>query len=366
VRRYGDFRFDASTIRDMADGSIKVTGQLGHEGIITYRNPDGTPRREYRPAKTVFDKAALATFAGAPVTVNHPPQGKITAESWKRDAVGHLGDNVRQDGDHVIADMYVRDAATVASIKRGDLKKISCGYEVDYDPTPGEFGGQRYDGVQTAYRGNHVALLSNAFNPRGGPDCVLRLDSNQDEVLDLPINNQEPAMTPEQIAALEGKVAVLTGENTKLRADAVAVEPLQKSVTDLTASLKVATDQLTPERLDALVADRQVVCAAAVAAGVDPKGRASLQIKREIIAKRTPALATRVDAYSAETVDALLSAYSDQPHPSMKVLGFGNADPAAVRTDAKPVPTIGELRAKARDAESKMWQNGSDLPKGKN
>ena len=82
---------------------------------MTYRNDDGTPRREYRPAKTVFNKAALETFAGAPVTVNHPPQGKISADSWKRDAVGHLGDTVRQDGDHVVADMYIRDAATVAA-----------------------------------------------------------------------------------------------------------------------------------------------------------------------------------------------------------------------------------------------------------
>ncbi len=352
----------------MADGSIKVTGQLGHEGIVTYKNPDGTPRREYRPAKTVFNKAALESFAGAPVTINHPPQGKITAESWKRDAVGHLGDSVRQDGDHVVADMYVRDAAAVASIKRGDLKHISCGYDVDYDPTPGVTAdGQRYDGVQTGYRGNHVALLSNGFAPRGGPDCVLRLDSEENEVLDMAINHQEPIMTPEQITALEGKITVLTGEVEKLRADAVQVPALTKSVADLTAALTTAQAAVVPERLDALVEERQAVCAQAVAAGVDPKGKTSLQVKREVIAKRTPALATRVDAYSAETVDAVLASYTELPHPSMKVLGTDNAKPPVERTDSLKVPTMTELHEKARIADGNAWKNSGDFArKGSN
>ncbi len=334
---------------------------------MTYRNDDGTPRREYRPAKTVFNKAALETFAGAPVTVNHPPQGKISADSWKRDAVGHLGDTVRQDGDHVVADMYIRDAATVAAIKRGDLKGISCGYDVDYDPTPGETAsGERYDGIQTAYRGNHVALLSRGFQPRGGDGCTLRLDSNQDEVYesaDLAINCKEPRMTPEQIAALEAQIVVLTGEVTKLRTDAVAVAPLQTSITDLTTQLAAAQAVASPERLDALVEERQAVCAQAVAANVDPKGKTTLEIKRAIVASRTPALATRVDAFSAETVDALLAVYTEAPHPSMKVLGTENAAavPASVRSDAKAVPTMQELHDKARIAESNMWKNGGDL-----
>jgi hypothetical protein len=346
----------------MPDGSIKVQGQLAHPGVVTYRNDDGTPRREYRPQAVVFNKESLASFSGAPVTLNHPPQGKITAESWKRDAIGHLGDSVRQDGEYAVADIYVRDAMAVAAVKRGDLKHISIGYDVDYDPTPGETPtGERYDGVQTACRGNHVALLSKGFAPRAGTGCTLRLDSNQDEVYDSQEVAINPSVTPEQIAALEAQIVVLTGEVTKLRTDAVEVAGIKTKLTETETKLATAQAAVTPERLDALVEERQAVCVQAVAAGVDPKGQTTLQLKRAIVAKRTPALATRVDSFGPEAVDALLAVYVAEPHPSMRVLGSENATakPTAARADA--LPTIHELHEKARLADVNAWKNGGDL-----
>jgi hypothetical protein len=368
VLRYTDFRFDASSLRDLPDGSIKVTGQLARPGILKYRNDDGSWRHEYRSAKATFNKESLETFAGVPVTLNHPGAGKVTAETWKQLAVGHLGDNVRQDGENIVADMYIRDAATVASVKRGDLKHLSCGYHTEFDPTPGTTDtGERYDGVQKSMRGNHVALLPIGVAPRGGSECVLRLDSAGDEVLDMPAINLTMA---NELEALQAANVALKGENDKLRVDAAEVPALRATVAELNKQLSAATAQITPERLDALVEDRSTLVALATANGVDPKGKDALTIKRAVIAKRTPALSTRVDAYGAETCDAVLASYAEQPHPTMAVLGTAAgtagtvAAPLATRTDA--LPTIAELKAKSRANESKMWQAGSDMPRRSN
>ena len=369
VLRYDEFRIDASSLKELPDGSIKVTGQLTRSGIFNYRNPDGSLRREYRPAEEVNSAASLATFAGAPVTINHPaadpslPAGKqrlVSADTWKRDAVGHLGDNIRVDGGVPIGDFYVREAQAVAGVKKGNYRNVSLGYNIDYDPTPGTApDGQRYDGVQRNMRGNHVALLPAGVAPRGGDQCVLRLDSAGDERTDVeeaPINY---SVTPEQIAALNAQVTALTGELQAARTDAAEVATLRKSVATLTAERDAAVALTAPARLDSLVDERTALVAVAAANGVESKGLSALQIKRAVIAKRTPALAARVDSFSADTCDVTLAVYAELPHPTMAVLGRAPTAAPPARTDAADpnrIPTISELHTKAHRAELTQWK----------
>lgn len=367
--RYTDFRLDASTLRDYPDGSIRVSGQLTHPGTFTYRNPDGTPRREYRPAEEVFRKGALDTFAGAPITVSHPKQANgqrvVTAQSWKKDAIGHLGDNVRQDGEHMVADLYVKDAGAVARVRSGDLRHISCGYEVDYDATPGTApDGSRYDGVQRNIRANHVALLPTGEAPRGGSECVLRLDSEGDEVIALKCD-----VTPEQIAALEAQMVALKSELASARTDAAEVATLRKALTDTTAALAAANALLAPERLDSLVDARAAVVATAKAAGIVTEKVATLTLKRAIVAKRTPALAERCDSLSAETLDAVLATYAAEPHASLAAVAAAAAAVDATKTggartdavDPNKLPSISDLYAKSVAASKAAWLNTGDV-----
>lgn len=356
--RYSTLRIDGSSLQDLPDGSIKVAGQLTHTGVFSYRNPDGTERKEYRPQEEVFHKNTLNTFAGSPVTLNHPRFSNgdrlVSASTWKNVAIGHAGENIRQDGDHMVADLYIRDAAAVKAVKNGSLKHISLGYQVDYDPTPGTTrDGQRYDGVQRNIRGNHIALLPVGVAPRGGEDCQLRLDSLGDEI--------DPLNSNVELEALKAKVTALETELTKARTDAAEVEKLRL---DLGAEKALVTElkaSVAPERLDALVETRGVVVAAAKAAGVDPKGLSNLQIKRALVAKRTPALATRVDSLDESAVDAVLSVYETQPHPTMQ-LPDPNQKPAAdTRTDA--VPTISQMYEKAAKERQNDWKNNGDAAK---
>jgi len=343
----------------MPDGSIKVVGRFAHSCVTAYRNPDGSVRKEYRPKQEVFKPASMATFAGAPITINHPvmPDGTrlVTANSWKSVAVGHLGDNIREDGEHVAADFYIRDAAAVKGVKSGDYRKLSAGYQVDYDPTPTTLpNGERVDGIQRNMRGNHVALCPPGMSPRGGPSCELRLDAEGNELTAL-----NSGVDQNDIDALKAEVATLKSDLDKTRTDAVAITKLEKDLTDARAALA----EFTPERLDAMVADRAEVCAVATAAGVDPKGKSTLAVKRAIVAKRTPRLAERVDAMDAASLDACLAVYAETPHASLaSAVSVVVADPT--RTDAqadKPLPKAHELYEKHAAESRNAWKNKGDL-----
>ncbi len=320
---------DASAIQTLPDGSLKIVGQLTRPGIFVYQNPDGSQRREYRPPEEVFSKEAMASFAAATVTLNHPGTKRVTSGTWKSLAIGHLGENVRQDADHMVSDVYVRDDFAISKVKKG-ARGLSCGYRVAYDPTPGVTpDGQQYDGVQRNIRGNHVALLIGE-RPRGGEECSLRLDSAGDEI-------SSPLNSGVDLETLQAQIVVLNAELAKARTDSAGVAKLTADLAKANQDLAVAIAQNSPERLDALVEERMTIVAAAKAAGVESTGKSTLAIKRAIVAKRTPDLAARVDSFGAESIDAILAVYSTLPHPSLGAVVGAGAPVAPVVADVARV-----------------------------
>lgn len=225
-------RFDTYEISEYqrtAQGGIRVPATLTRTGVFLYRNPDGTARREYRPADEVFSPRVLDAIKGSPVTNDHPyaDGGRVDSANFKRLSVGHVGDDVRQDtdGKRIAATVYVQDADTVAAVEKGDLREISLGYRVDYDPTPGVTPeGEPYDGVQRNIRVNHTALVSRG---RAGRDVGLRLDKDGDQVpagdrsVKIKIGGKEyEAGSPEAeaaIAELQTRADSLAAENEKHR-----------------------------------------------------------------------------------------------------------------------------------------------------
>lgn len=295
ARRYDQFRID--TFTRTPTGGLRVEGNLTRTGIFTYKNADGSDRREYRPDSTVFAQDALGTLSEAPVTVGHPAGG-VTAENWRRLAVGHTGTAARKD--HlVVAPLVIQDADAASKVESGELVELSCGYDIDYDPTPGETPeGERYDGVQRNIRGNHVALLPPG-KARGGSECCLRLDSNGDEELGkIPV-----PMTPEQITSLQSDL-----QTARERADAA-----EGKVAALTAQLVAAND---PQRLDALVTERVELLNQAREDGLTVKPTASPnEIRLAVIAKRSPSF--RADGLSDEGIRAAYAVTLAMPHPTL-------------------------------------------------
>lgn len=184
VERY-DLNAPISKVTQTPSGGIRVDGAVTRSGVFVYLLGDGTTRREYRPPEDVFAEDSLASLRGAPVTVMHPAE-PVTSATWKRDAVGHLGDDVHTDaGRYVVAGVLVQDAAAVARIPLNrdpapdDLIELSCGYSCGLEMTPGTSPeGEAYDAIQRGILYNHVALLPKG-DARGGPEIRLRLDAGR-------------------------------------------------------------------------------------------------------------------------------------------------------------------------------------------
>lgn len=176
-------RFDRAELRSVEktpQGGIKAPAYLTRTGVFSYFNPDGSVRREYRSPDEVFAEAHLKSIAGAPVTLDHPKQLEVTADSWRALAVGHAGETIRRVDNLIEADVYVQDANTVERVLSGERTEISLGYDQVFVAEPGiSPEGEAYDGRQTQLICNHIALV-----PRGraGRGVGLRLDSAGDQI----------------------------------------------------------------------------------------------------------------------------------------------------------------------------------------
>lgn len=223
-------------------GGIRAPAALTRTGILIYTNPDGSERREYRPAEEVFKADSLATLADAPVTNLH--QGMVTAGNWRRVAIGAVSGEARQDGEHVTATLVIQDEETIKRIESGtDRDEVSCGYSCSLDPTPGVTeSGERYDAIQRDIVYNHVALV-----PRGraGREIALRLDHD---------GNQTP-----QAGDVTMKIEIINGTEYEVGSDAH-----RKAVQERGAR---ASKQAA--RLDALESENRELKARADAAPAD-------------------------------------------------------------------------------------------------
>ena len=115
-----------------------------------------------RRAEDVFDPAAMASFEGKDVTSTHPSE-MIGQENQSAYSKGHA-ENVRREGDFLVADLYLKDPALISDVKNGVMRDVSCGYYCQY-----EADGSGYR--QTHIRGNHIAIV-----PRGraGRDVAIK------------------------------------------------------------------------------------------------------------------------------------------------------------------------------------------------
>ncbi len=164
-QRY-DFFDIAKAITD-ADGFVRDSPIVGRTGVFNYPQPDGTTRREYRPADEVFHVDALASLRGVPVTIGHA--GRVTADANAHAIIGTVLTEGRRDGDNVVADIVIHTPK-----RMGALRDLSLGYRVDLDLTPGRTpDGQDYDAVQRNIRVNHLAVVEKG---RAG-NARVRLDA---------------------------------------------------------------------------------------------------------------------------------------------------------------------------------------------
>lgn len=296
--------------------------------------PDGSVRREYRPADEVFHPDSLASFVGAALTIGHPD--KVTPKTWAKDSVGFVP-NVPErtklnDGhEYAVTTVHVTRDDALTQVDGGDLEELSAGYTADFDPTPGRdpITGDAYDGVQRNIRLNHVALLplgkaragrnARLLTDQNEPPDELRLDSDGNQLIDD--NEPEPERHHMKFT-LNGKTydagPELQAAIGALEADAkTQKDRADKAETELgTASAKA--DKAESERkdseskFDARVSE-EVAFRAKVGPILDEKGKSFVfdgKSRRDIhlatIAKLRPA-----KKFAADASDISISAYFD-------------------------------------------------------
>lgn len=244
----------------------------------------------YRPESEVFDEEAMASFENKPITNNHPPV-PVTAANYKNLAVGHAN-NIRRDGDYLVADLTIIDPGTIADIMSGK-KELSNGYVSALDIVDGETpNGEKYNAIQREIRGNHIAVVQAS---RCGTKCSLfdtQSNHNEEKLMRILINGIPFEVADESLAAA---IQGMQDTHTTVIADADTVKTQLKSVEEkhadeiqtLQALLDTAlSNVITPEKLDAIADERvQIITdAKKLVPELEVTGKTCMAIKRETIA----------------------------------------------------------------------------------
>lgn len=168
-------RFDNGSMVSMektAEGFLKGIARVTRTGVFTYRNADGTLRRELRHPDEVFSRASLDSMKMIPITNLHPTDKLVNADTAKQLSIGMTGENVIPDGRFVMVPIAITTTDGVAAIE-GGRQELSLGYETELEETPGTYDGEGYDFIQRKIGYNHLAIVDRG---RAGADVRLNMD----------------------------------------------------------------------------------------------------------------------------------------------------------------------------------------------
>jgi hypothetical protein len=125
----------------------------GQELPADFNEPYGTLCKVYRSPEELFSEATMSSFEGKSVTNTHPSENLdiTTTPMLER---GHM-QNIRRDGDFLIADLIIKDAGLKAEVQNNLKREVSSGYDCIWQ----KIGEGKYE--QKNIIGNHVAVVQN-------------------------------------------------------------------------------------------------------------------------------------------------------------------------------------------------------------
>ena len=127
------------------------------------------PERKYMLLRHPDELAkAAATFNNLPVLADHIP---VSSEKHPSDiVVGSTGTDAVYKHPYLMNSLVFWTQPAIDAIKDGKQRELSSAYHYDFDPTPGVYEGQKFDGIMRNIRGNHVAIVPDG---RAGSDVVV-------------------------------------------------------------------------------------------------------------------------------------------------------------------------------------------------
>lgn len=127
------------------------------------------PERIYQMLRDPDElKKGASSFNGLPVLEEHY---HVTAANPRRDlVVGTTGNEAAFDAPYLMNSLVIWDGDAIDRIKTGEQRELSSAYRYRADMTPGEYEGEKYDGVMRDIVGSHVAVVPSG---RAGPDVLV-------------------------------------------------------------------------------------------------------------------------------------------------------------------------------------------------
>lgn len=358
-------RYDSASVKARFDenGFLVDTPVVARVGVQSYFLPDGSERREFRPASEVFKPDSLASYQGKPITLGHV---FVNVDNAKQVVVGSVsGSAVRQDS-NVVVPLTVYDKESIEKAKSGVAGELSVGYSTVDVETPGwgsnetgeykldgEYDSQddipsdwvRFDALQTNIVVNHVAMV---YKGRAGV-AKLNMDSQQENPYtdDVKSNIEEKDMTvkikidsaevevskdvADHIAKLDSAI-----EAQKAKVDTIEAErdALKAKVDGIPAEIEKAV-KAAKDDAEALAALVTVATEAGVKAdGLDAKGIKVAYVKE----------VSGLDV--SEKSDAYIDAAFDIAKDSDKMAEVRKATAASDKSDACDAPKKLDPRAR--------------------
>lgn len=342
--------------RKTKDGYVVADVRVARTGIQEYMGaeigrPDLSVVRVYRPPQEVFAKDSLQSYAHKPVTNDHPSQ-MVTADTWKRAAIGQIGEDVVRDGEYVRVPLVMMDGEAIRAWEDGK-RELSMGYTAEIIFDSGETPeGEQYDAVQTNLRMNHVALVGRARggnNLRIGDDTHKRT-STMSDTKTVMVDGLSVVTTDAGAQAIH-KLQAQIADAAEAHAQAIAAKDaaLAKAEAERDSALaKVMTDADIDARVQARAA---LISKAKAVHDADYTGKTDAEIRRAVVLARIgdAAIAGKSEAY----IDARFDVLCEDAKPADAFRdAMRSAVPATPVTDNGYAASVAALDYRSRNAKT--------------
>lgn len=201
MQRVTSFDTGEIEVYETDEGFLRARVTIARTGVFLYLR-DGKVQREAKLPEELFKKSTIDSCRLKPVADGHPPlndcRGLITPTNYQKYTKGTFGDTVEiVSGDRIQTTEMVYDKSLMLSLKAGDKREVSIGFESWIDKTPGLFPGtnEPYDAIQRDITVNH---LSHVPHGKGGEEVKIHLDSSdeigymiQEETMDKKVETKK-------------------------------------------------------------------------------------------------------------------------------------------------------------------------------
>jgi len=127
------FNFDSGRLLksrlDPDTGYLHFYGRLARVGQLSYLNADGTERVEHVGREVLFDSAHRDSVKTSPITLLHPPAGRVNSENIGKYGKGLSTNQVFVDGDFLGFTGTITHKDMVDAVRSGQVNQLSAGYD---------------------------------------------------------------------------------------------------------------------------------------------------------------------------------------------------------------------------------------------